>query len=156
MTGPHRSARIEQAIPLALLSKQGDQIAFTARPTKAFSSHLHSSRAAWSPCVFCRCESPLRYSLRVAPHLGVLYTLLNSFIYLSGQENTVMQRQGRDDDRIADNLRRTIELTEIGLALRQAVLLQQGCSDAEAMAQVMRDIRRAKELAWRQSEVALP
>lgn len=94
--------------------------------------------------------------MRVAPHLGVLYTLLNSFIYLSGQENTVMQRQGRDDDRIADNLRRTIELTEIGLALRQAVLLQQGCSDAEAMAQVMRDIRRAKELAWRQSEVALP
>lgn len=62
-----------------------------------------------------------------------------------------MQRQGHDEDRITDNLRCAIELTELGLALRQAVLLQQGCSDAEAMAQVMRDIRRGKEQAWRQS-----
>ncbi len=59
-----------------------------------------------------------------------------------------------DDDienaRIADNLRRTIELTELGLALRQSVLLQQGYSDRDAMTQVMRDIRRAKEQAWQQ------
>jgi hypothetical protein len=62
-----------------------------------------------------------------------------------------MPRQDQsDDERIADNLRRTIELTELGLALRKSVLLQQGCSDGDAMAKVMRDIRRAKERAWRQ------
>ncbi|WHZ22431.1 MAG: hypothetical protein OJF47_001543 [Nitrospira sp.] len=62
-----------------------------------------------------------------------------------------MQRQDRhDDDRIAGNLRRTIELTELGLALRQAVV-QQGDPDGDAMAEVMREIRRAKEQAWRQS-----
>ena len=63
-----------------------------------------------------------------------------------------MQRP--DDDienaRIADNLRRAIELTELGLALRQSVL-QQDDSDGDALAEVMRDIRRAKEQAWRQS-----
>ena len=42
------------------------------------------------------------------------------------------------------------ELTELGLALRQAVL-QQDDSDGDALAEVMRDIRRAKEQAWRQS-----
>lgn len=63
-----------------------------------------------------------------------------------------MQRHNQcDDNRIADNLRRTIELTELGLALRQSVLLQQGGSDGDAMAQVMREVRRAKELAWRLS-----
>lgn len=49
----------------------------------------------------------------------------------------------------ADNLRRTIELTELGLALRQAVL-QQGDLNGDDMAQMMRDIRRAEEQAWRQ------
>ena len=53
------------------------------------------------------------------------------------------------------NLRRAIELTELALALRQAVL-QQGTSDGNAMAEVMRDIRRAKELAWRQSPFVTP
>jgi hypothetical protein len=52
-----------------------------------------------------------------------------------------------DDARIADNLRRTIELTELGLALRQSVL-QQGEPDGDAMRKVMREIRRAKEQAW--------
>ena len=63
-----------------------------------------------------------------------------------------MQRPHDDIEnaRIADNLRRTIELTELGLALRQSVLLQQGYSDRDAMTQVMRDIRRAKEQAWQQ------
>jgi hypothetical protein len=60
----------------------------------------------------------------------------------------------RPDDienaRIADNLRCAIELTELALALRQSVL-QQGDSREDAMAEVMREIRRAKELAWRQS-----
>jgi hypothetical protein len=46
-------------------------------------------------------------------------------------------------------LRRTIELTELGLALRQSVLLQQGYSDGDAMAQVMHEIRLAKEQVWR-------
>ena len=60
----------------------------------------------------------------------------------------------RPDDienaRIAENLRRAIELTELGLALRQSVLQQDDC-DGDALAEVMRDIRRAKEQAWRQS-----
>jgi hypothetical protein len=47
------------------------------------------------------------------------------------------------------NLRRAIELTELGLALRESVL-RQGSSDGDVMAEVMREIRRAKELAWRQ------
>jgi hypothetical protein len=61
----------------------------------------------------------------------------------------------RSDDnsenaRMADNLRRTIELTELGLALRQSVV-QQDALVGDAMAQVMREIRRAKEQAWQQS-----
>ena len=55
-----------------------------------------------------------------------------------------------EDARIAENLRRTIELTELGLALRQSVV-QQGTLVGDAMVQVMREIRCAKEQAWRQS-----
>ena len=55
-----------------------------------------------------------------------------------------------DDARIADNLRRTIELTELGLAVRQSVL-QQGDRVGDAMTQVMREIRRAKEQAWQRN-----
>lgn len=56
-----------------------------------------------------------------------------------------------DDVRIADNLRRTVELTELGLALRQAVI-EQGDEPGKGMTQVMREIRLAKEQAWRQSQ----
>jgi hypothetical protein len=61
-----------------------------------------------------------------------------------------MQRPNDDIEnaRIADSLRRAIELTELGLALRRSVL-QRDDPDGNAMAEVMRDIRRAKELAWR-------
>jgi hypothetical protein len=55
-----------------------------------------------------------------------------------------------EEARIADNLRRTIELTELGLALRRSVV-QQGPLVGDAMTQVMREIRRAKEQAWQQS-----
>ena len=55
-----------------------------------------------------------------------------------------------EEARIADNLRRTIELTELGLALRRSVV-QQGSFVGDAMTQVMREIRRAKEQAWQQS-----
>jgi hypothetical protein len=55
-----------------------------------------------------------------------------------------------DDERIAANFRRTIELTELGLALRRSVL-QQEWSTGDAMAQVMHDIRRAKEQAWQRN-----
>ena len=55
-----------------------------------------------------------------------------------------------EEARIADNLRRTIELTELGLALRRSVM-QQGSNVGDAMTQVMREIRRAKEQAWQQS-----
>ena len=55
-----------------------------------------------------------------------------------------------EDARIAENLRRTIELTELGLALRQSVV-QQDTLIGNAMAEVMREIRRAKEQAWQQS-----
>ncbi len=55
-----------------------------------------------------------------------------------------------EDARVADNLRRTIELTKLGLALRQSVV-QQGILVGDAMAQVMREIRRAKEQAWQRN-----
>jgi hypothetical protein len=55
-----------------------------------------------------------------------------------------------EDARIAENLRRTIELTELGLALRRSVV-QQSSLVGDAMTQVMREIRRAKEQAWQQS-----
>ena len=58
----------------------------------------------------------------------------------------------QNDVRIAENLRRTVELTELGLALRQAVIEQgnvQGLGDG--IAQVMHEIRLAKEQAWQQS-----
>lgn len=49
-----------------------------------------------------------------------------------------------DQARIVANLRRAIELTEFGLALRRSVL-QQDEPQGDAMVQVMREIRRAKE-----------
>ena len=54
-----------------------------------------------------------------------------------------------DDARIADNLRRTIELTELALALRASVMQQDNPSD-DAMVLVMREIRCAKERAWQE------
>lgn len=53
----------------------------------------------------------------------------------------------REDERIASNLRRAIELTELGLDLRRSVI-QQHEPQGDAMVQVMREIRRAKEQAW--------
>ena len=55
-----------------------------------------------------------------------------------------------DQARITENLRRTVELTELGLALRHAVL-QQSNPQGKGMTQVMHEIRLAKEQAWRQS-----
>jgi hypothetical protein len=55
-----------------------------------------------------------------------------------------------DDAKIAANLRRAIELTELGLALRRSVL-QQDEPQGDAMVQVMREIRRAKEQAWQKN-----
>lgn len=52
--------------------------------------------------------------------------------------------------RIAENLQRTVELTELGLALRQAVIRQQDPS-CDAMKQAMHEIRLSKERAWRQN-----
>ena len=62
----------------------------------------------------------------------------------------MQQLDNIENARIAENMHRAIELTEFALALRQSVL-QQGDSREDAMVEVMRDIRRAKELAWRQS-----
>jgi len=56
----------------------------------------------------------------------------------------------REDERIAANLRRAIELTELGLALRRSVL-QQDEPQGDAMVKVMREIRRAKERAWQKN-----
>jgi len=56
-----------------------------------------------------------------------------------------------DVARIADNVRRTVELTELGLALRLAVLQQLDPQGTYTMTQVMHEIRLAKEQAWRQS-----
>ena len=60
------------------------------------------------------------------------------------------QQDDIDDLRIAANLRRTIELTELGLALRRSVL-QQREPNGDAMTKVMREIRRAKEQAWQRN-----
>ena len=58
-----------------------------------------------------------------------------------------------DNIRIAENLRHTIELTELGVALRQAVIKQRNVSGAgDGIAQVMHEIRLAKEQAWQQSQ----
>lgn len=58
-----------------------------------------------------------------------------------------------DSMRIADNLRRTVELTELGLTLRQAVIEKRNVPGAgEGIAQVMHEIRLAKEQAWHQSQ----
>ena len=56
----------------------------------------------------------------------------------------------REDERMAANLRRAIELTELGLALRRSVL-QQDEPQGDAMVKVMREIRRAKERAWQKN-----
>ena len=57
-----------------------------------------------------------------------------------------------DDVRIAENLRRTVELTELGLAMRQAVIEQRNVPGlGDGIAQVMHEIRLAKEQAWQQS-----
>ncbi len=58
-----------------------------------------------------------------------------------------------DNRRIAENLRRTFELTELGLALRQAVIAQRnGPGEGEEITQVMHEIRLAKEQAWQPSQ----
>jgi hypothetical protein len=59
-------------------------------------------------------------------------------------------KDNAEDARIADNLRRTIELTELGVALRRSVV-EQGSLVGDAMTQVMREIRRAKEQTRRQN-----
>ena len=57
-----------------------------------------------------------------------------------------------DETRIAENLRRAIELTELGLTLRASVLRRNAPGDDnDIWVQVMRDVRRAKEQAWRQN-----
>jgi hypothetical protein len=68
------------------------------------------------------------------------------------QEIAAMQESSTqsDDARIAANLRRAIELTELGLALRRSVL-QQNEPQGDAMAAVMREIRRAKEQVWQRN-----
>lgn len=55
-----------------------------------------------------------------------------------------------DDAKIAANLRRAIELTELGLRLRSSVL-QQNKPQGDAMVEVMHEIRRAKEQAWQKN-----
>jgi len=55
-----------------------------------------------------------------------------------------------DDAKIAANLRRAIELTELGLALPRSVIQQQE-PHGDAMGTVMREIRRAKERAWQKN-----
>lgn len=87
-------------------------------------------------------------SPEVAPDSGVLYTSSQA----AQGELQAMQRHPihSDDARIAANLRRTIELTELGLALRRSVLQQEQSTD-DAMTQVMHEIRRAKEQAWQRN-----
>ncbi len=61
-----------------------------------------------------------------------------------------MKRSHQAPTRLTDNLRHAVELTELGLALRCAVLRQQN-PHRDVLKQVMHEIRLAKERAWRQS-----
>jgi hypothetical protein len=56
----------------------------------------------------------------------------------------------REKGRLSDNLQRGIELTELALALRLAMLRQQ--NPACTMADVMHEIRVAKERAWQANQ----
>lgn len=95
-----------------------------------------------------RAFSSIGIATEVASDSGLLYTSSQAV----QREFEVMQRHPvqNDDERIAANLRQTIELTELGLALRRSVV-QQERSTGDAMTQVMRDIRRAKEQAWQRN-----
>lgn len=55
-----------------------------------------------------------------------------------------------EQERMAANLRRGIELTELALALRLATMRQR--NPACTMADVMHEIRLAKERAWHPSQ----
>jgi hypothetical protein len=55
-----------------------------------------------------------------------------------------------EDTQIANNLRRTIELTELALALR-ASAVRQDDPNCDPMVRVMREIHCAKDLAWQKS-----
>lgn len=61
-----------------------------------------------------------------------------------------LQDEKQEENRIAANLRRGIELTEVALALRLAAMRQE--NPACTMADVMHEIRLAKERAWRQNQ----
>jgi len=67
-----------------------------------------------------------------------------------GSRRVSTQKDRRDEERVAANLRRGIELTELALALRLAMMRQD--NPACTMADVMREIRVAKERAWRPSQ----
>ena len=54
-------------------------------------------------------------------------------------------------ERMSANLRRGLELTELALALRLAALQQQ--NPACSMADVMHEIRVAKERAWQANQI---
>lgn len=60
------------------------------------------------------------------------------------------QDEKKEEERMVANLRRGIELTELALALRLAAMRQD--NPACTMADVMHEIRLAKERAWRQNQ----
>jgi hypothetical protein len=60
------------------------------------------------------------------------------------------QREQEERERMSANLQRGIELTERALSLRLAALRQQ--NQAYTMADVMHEIRLAKERAWQANQ----
>lgn len=60
------------------------------------------------------------------------------------------QREQQERERMSANLQRGIELTELTLSLRLAVLRQQ--NHACTMTDVMHEIRLAKERAWQANQ----
>jgi hypothetical protein len=89
--------------------------------------------------------------LLLAPRAVVSYTLFQLPLSL-GALGMPPPTTNTDHARIADNLRRTVELTELGLALRQAALQQRDPQGKSLMTQVMHEIRLAKEQAWPQTQ----
>ena len=59
----------------------------------------------------------------------------------------------REMERMAENLRRAIELTELALALRLAAMRQE--NPACTMADAMHEIRLQKERAWQLNQTLL-
>ena len=95
---------------------------------------------------FCEGDPPTGSAFLLAPDRVVKVDSALEFVVARKVPVISPLPPSPDDVRIAANLRRTIELTELGLALRRAVIEQRD-EPGKGMTQVMHEIRLAKEQA---------